>query len=138
LGVAAVTGQGQARELAERIKDYEGMIQGSASAGKPDEAYEYRRLRNGLLDELVELVEQAEVDTERKVDAELRGKLEVAEARVAELEEALHRAADNHHRTLVNSKLHDPERIALFIHCPCLSCRAAASALSAAQENETP
>lgn len=41
--------------------------------------------------------------------------------------------ADQHHRTLTNSRLHNPEHIADFAECPCLPCRKAAAALRLAE-----
>lgn len=42
----------------------------------------------GRITELTELWEQAEIDMERKVDADLRGRLEVSEARIAEIDKS--------------------------------------------------
>lgn len=64
--------------------------------------------------------------------------LEPALAAVRRLEEVEHRLAvtlrylaAEHHRTLTNSRLHDPEHIDSFTECPTLTCRKAAATLRA-------
>jgi len=59
----------------------------------------------------------------------LTGKLQVQRAHIDMLEAALRNLADTHHRTLTNSRLHDPEHIESFQDCPCMTCREAAAAL---------
>jgi hypothetical protein len=43
--------------------------------------------------------------------------------RVQMLATALCTITDRHHRTLENSRLHDPERTINFWHCECLTCK---------------
>lgn len=43
--------------------------------------------------------------------------------RVQLLAGALCKITDQHHRTINNSKLHDPERTTNFWHCECLTCK---------------
>lgn len=49
---------------------------------------------------------------------------------VASLRGALVRLTDQHHRTLTNSRLHDPEHIVDFRDCLCLTCKTTALLLS--------
>jgi hypothetical protein len=46
------------------------------------------------------------------------------------LRQGLAKLADQHHRTLTGSRLHDPERITDFRDCSCVTCRSAAQLLS--------
>lgn len=59
-----------------------------------------------------------------------------AALRIAELESALAKLADLHHRTLTGSKLHDPERVLDWRDCACRSCRDAATSMLAGLRGE--
>lgn len=56
-------------------------------------------------------------------------------SRISELESSLAALADQHHRTLTGSSLHDPERTEDFRECPAKSCQAAAKSLQPQEES---
>jgi hypothetical protein len=48
----------------------------------------------------------------------------------------LEKITDQHHRTLTNSRFHDPEQIESFEFCPCLTCQASTEILSKYRETK--
>lgn len=60
--------------------------------------------------------------------------ISATQSRIEALESALATLADQHHRTLRGSKLHDPERVSDWRDCACLTCRGAATVLQAGGE----
>lgn len=97
------------------------------------------RRGRAALQELQRRLDRAETERDAKTEdffkffeaaaVEFR-RAETAEALVGELRGALERLADLHHRTLTNSRLHDPERIDSFHDCPCKTCHDASAALA--------
>lgn len=63
-------------------------------------------------------------------------RIETLKARAERAETALAALADLHHRTITNSRLHDPERQE-WRDCPCRSCEAAMSVLRDVTHVET-
>jgi hypothetical protein len=90
---------------------------------------EIERLREGMSQALVALRVRQMVTAERTLAAALRSSgsaahdLTVANGNANRLRAALADLADKHHRTVVNSKLHDPENQD-WRNCPCFTCEA--------------
>lgn len=72
-----------------------------------------------------------------RVKLHLYHRIAVLQARAERAETALAALADQHHRTLTNSKLHDPENQD-WRSCPCKTCQAAASVLDGVTHTDAP